>query len=192
MEVTEPRPFRWTREDYYRLCEAEWFQGRRVQLIDGEIIEMPAQKNWHAMAITLTEDALRAAFGPGHWVRVQMSLDLSPHSVPDPDLAVVPGVPRTYMTASNPTTALLIVEVSESTLPYDRGAKASLYATAGIADYWIVNLVQRQLEIHRDPVADGAQPYGFRYANRTILDPPDVVTPLAAPQARVTVADLLP
>jgi Uma2 family endonuclease len=192
MEVTEPRPLRWTREDYYRLCEAEWFQGRRVQLIGGEIIEMPAQKNWHAMAITLTEDALRAAFGPGHWVRVQMSLDLSPHSVPDPDLAVVPGTPRSYRTASNPTTALLIVEVSESTLPYDRSAKASLYAAAGLADYWIVNLVQRQLEVHRDPVADGAQPYGFRYASRSILDPADVVTPLAAPQARITVADLLP
>jgi Uma2 family endonuclease len=121
-----------------------------------------------------------------------MSLDLSPHSVPDPDLAVVPGTPRSYMTASNPTTALLIVEVSESTLPYDRRAKASLYAAAGIADYWIVNLVQRQLEVHRDPVADTAQPYGFRYASRSILDPADVVAPLAAPQARITVADLLP
>jgi Uma2 family endonuclease len=192
MESTEPRPLRWTREDYYRLCEAEWFQGRRVQLIDGEIIEMPAQKNWHAMAITLTEDALRAAFGPGHWVRIQMSLDLSPHSVPDPDLAVVPGRPRSYMTASNPTTALLVVEVSETTLAYDRRPKGNLYAVAGIADYWIVNLVQRQLEVYRDPVADSTQPYGVRYGDQTILDPADVVTPLAAPQARVTVADLLP
>jgi Uma2 family endonuclease len=192
MDFTEPRPFRWTKEDYYRLCEAEWFQGRRVQLIEGEIIEMPAQKNWHAIAITLTEDALRAAFGPGHWVRVQMSLDLSPRSVPDPDLAVVTGTPRSHLTANNPTTALLIVEVAETTLTYDRNAKGSLYAAARIADYWIVNLVQRQLEVYRDPVADGTQLYGFRYAGKTILDPGDFVTPLAAPQARVAVADLLP
>jgi Uma2 family endonuclease len=192
MDFTEPRPFRWTKEDYYRLCEAEWFQGRRVQLIEGEIVEMPAQKNWHAIAITLTEDALRAAFGPGHWVRVQMSLDLSPRSVPDPDLAVVPGTPRSHLTANNPTTALLIVEVAETTLSYDRNAKAGLYAAAGIADYWIVNLVQKQVEVYRDPVADSTALYGFRYGSRTILGPGDFVAPLAAPQARVAVADLLP
>src|SRR5947209_7577198 len=157
MEFTEPRPLRWTREDYYRLCEAEWFQGRRVQLINGEIIEMPAQKNYHAVAVALSDDALTAAFGPGFWVRVQMSLDLSPLSVPDPDLAVVPGTPRSYTTASNPTTGLLVVEVSETTLAYDRNHKAGLYAAAGIADYWIVNLVGRQLEVHRDPVADATR-----------------------------------
>jgi Uma2 family endonuclease len=192
MEFTEPRPLRWAREDYYRLCAAEWFQGRRVQLIGGEIIEMPAQKNLHAVAVALTDDALTAAFGSGYWVRVQMSLDLSPLSVPDPDLAVVPGTPRSYATAGNPTAALLVVEVSETTLAYDRNHKAGLYAAAGISDYWIVNLVDRQLEVHRDPVADAARPFGYRYDSRTILDPADEVVPLAAPRGRVTVADLLP
>jgi Uma2 family endonuclease len=192
MDLTEPTPLRWTRDDYYRLCEAEWFQGRRVQLIDGEIIEMPAQKNWHALGVTLTQDALRAAFGPDFWVRVQMSLDLSPHSVPDPDLAVVPGSPRSHQTASNPTSALLVVEVSETTLAYDRGRKASLYAAAGIADYWIVNLVHRQLEVHRDPVPDDTQPFGFRYASRSVVDAAGQASPLAAPQASIAVADLLP
>src|SRR5438309_617101 len=123
MDFTEPRPLRWTSEDYYRLCEAEWFQGRRVQLLDGEIVEMPAQKNFHALAITLTDRALQAAFGPNCWVRVQMSLDLSPYSVPDPDVAVVSGAPRSHTTVSNPTTALLIVEVSETTLSTDRNRK---------------------------------------------------------------------
>src|SRR5439155_7459731 len=102
MRVAEPRPYRWTRDEYYKLCEAEWFQGKRVQLIGGEIIEMSAQKNEHGISITLTEDALRAIFGPNFWVRTQMSLDLSPHSVPDPDLAVVPGTPRSYTGQSVP------------------------------------------------------------------------------------------
>jgi Uma2 family endonuclease len=191
MEFTEPRPLRWTREDYYRLCAAGWFQGRRVQLIGGEIIEMPAQYDTHLAAITLTGDALRVAFGPGYWVRAQGTLDLSPHGVPDPDVAVVPGSPR-GASRQIPTAALLVVEVSETTLAYDRNHKAGLYATAGVADYWIVNLIDRQLEVHRDPVADAARPFGYRYDSRTILDPADEVAPLAAPQGRVTVADLLP
>jgi Uma2 family endonuclease len=174
------------------MAEAGLFLDCRVELIEGEIVEMPPQKNFHAAAISLTQDALNAAFGPGHWVRVQMSLDLTPLSVPDPDLAVVPGSPRQVKSAQNPTTALLIVEVSETTLRFDRGRKASLYARAGIADYWIVNLVDRQLEVRRNPVSDGNQPYGFRYADEMILSPADFVTPLGAPQARISVVDLLP
>jgi Uma2 family endonuclease len=191
-EPAEPRPYRWTIEEYYHLCEAEWFQGRHVQLIDGEIIDMPSQKNLHALAIKLTDTALSASFGFQFWVRVQMSLDLKPYSVPDPDLAVIPGSPRSHTTSSNPTTALLIVEVSETTLSYDRNAKASLYAAAGILDYWIVNLVQRQLEVFRDPLPDSTKLFGYGFASRTILDPIDVVTALALPASRILVADLLP
>jgi Uma2 family endonuclease len=192
MSSAEPRPIRWTKDEYYRLCDEGWFNERRVQLIGGEIIEMAAQKNWHAWAITATEKALSAAFGPAYWVRVQMSLDLSPYSVPDPDLAVIAGAFTTHRTTSNPTTALLIVEVSETTLAYDRNRKASLYAASGISDYWIVNLVDRQVEVYRDPVADATQPFGFRYATRTILDPADVVSPLVLPGASIAVTDLLP
>jgi Uma2 family endonuclease len=191
MGLTEPRPYRWTRDEYLRLCEEGWFHGRRVQLIGGEIVEMAAQYDLHAAGIDLTADALRAAFGPGFWVRRQYTLDLSPHGVPDPDVAVIPGGLR-GAGRTIPTTALLVAEVSDSSLSYDRSTKASLYAAAGIADYWIVNLVQRQLEVYRDPVADAAQPFGFRYGQRTILDPADRVAPLAAPQASVAVADLLP
>lgn len=190
---SEPRPHRWSREQFYQMLDLGWFQDRRVELIDGEVLDMPAQKNYHGAAITLTMDALRLVFGAGFWVRNQLSLDLSPRSVPDPDLAVVSGSPqRVTASTPNPTTALLLVEVSDSTLAYDRNHKGSLYAAGGIADYWIVNLVQRQLEIYRDPVADGTQLFGSRYNSRTILDPPDKVSPLAAPQASITVADLLP
>jgi Uma2 family endonuclease len=189
---SEPQSHRWTREQFYQMLDLGWFQDQRVELIDGEVIDMPAQKNFHALAITLTEDALKIAFGANYWVRVQMTLDLTPLSSPDPDLAVVAGSPRCHAVSANPTTALLTVEVSETTLWYDRNRKSHLYAAAGITDYWIVNLVQRQLEIYRDPVADNSQLFGFRYNSRTILDPPDRVSPLAAPQASITVADLLP
>jgi Uma2 family endonuclease len=188
----EPQQRKWTREEFYRLLDLGFFVDQRVELIEGEIIQMAAQKNFHAISMALTNDELRAAFGPGFWVRVQMSLDLTPYSVPDPDLAVVPGTPRSNMTQANPTSALLITEVSETTLAYDRRTKGSFYAVAGIADYWIVNLVDRQLEIYPNPVPDAQQIYGMGYAGVVILGPRDHATPLAAPHAKVLVANLLP
>ena len=185
-------PRRWTRDEYIQMSEWGWFIDCKVELIGGEVIEMAAQFNAHAAGVTLTIDALRAAFGPGSWVRSQATIDLSPRGMPDPDVAVVLGSPRTATPRGIPTTALLVVEISESTLGVDRNAMASLYAAGGIADYWIVNLVQRQLEAHRNPVADPARVFGFWYADRTILDPGDGIAPLAAPNARVAVADLLP
>jgi Uma2 family endonuclease len=189
--IINPRPYRWTQEQFYQMLDLGWFQDQRVELIGGEVVEIAAQLDLHLASITLTGDALRAAFGSGYWVRAQGSLDLSPHGIPSPDLAVTPGspqgAPRTIAKS-----ALLVVEVSDTTVAYDRSSKASLYAAGGIGDYWIVNLIQRQLEVYRDPVADNTQLFGFRYANRTILDPADVVSPLAAPQASITVADLLP
>src|SRR5205823_6281474 len=143
-------------------------------------------------ALSLTAGALRIAFGKNFWVRSRGSLIVSRDSIPDPDLAVAPGTPRDYVTRDTPSTAPLVVEVSEASLEFDRDIKGSLYAAASITDYWIVNLVQRQLEVYRGPVADPAQPLGFRYASRTVLDPGDSVSPLAAPRAGVAVADLLP
>ena len=190
--TVEPQPRRWTKDEFYRMLDLGWFLDQRVELIEGEILQMPAQKNLHAVSVDLTADALRKAFGPGYWVRVQASLDLSPVSVPDPDIAVVRGSPRDYKTANNPTSALLVTEVSDTTLRHDRGPKASLYARAGIADHWIVNLVDRQLEVHRNPVPDSKKPHGFAYADVIALSPTDSISPLAVPQARVAVADLLP
>jgi Uma2 family endonuclease len=189
--ISTPRPHRWTREEFLQMIELGWFRDKRVELIGGVVIEMAAQFDLHLAGIIKGLDALRLAFGSGYTVRPQGSLDLSPHGIPDPDLAVTPGslagVGRTIATS-----ALLVVEVSDSSLAHYRYDKSSLYAAGGIADYWIVNLVQQQLEMYRDPVADTTQPFGFRYNSRTILDPPDTVSPLVAPQARITVADLLP
>jgi Uma2 family endonuclease len=190
MPLTEPRTVRWTKEEYHRLAEMGWFDDRRVELLDGEIFEMPVPKMPHVVALDVTTSALRAAFGSGYWVSPQAPLDLTLTSEPIPDLFVVPGKARDY--SAHPTTALLIVEVSDTTLSHDRNRKGSLYAAARIQDYWIVNLVDRQLETYRVPVPDAAQPFGFTYSQRTDLVPGDTVSPLALPQAQIAVADLFP
>jgi Uma2 family endonuclease len=104
---------------------------------------------------------------------------------------VVAGGPRDYL-ASHPTRPVLVVEVSLSSLALDRGEKASLYARAGLEDYWIVNLVDRVLEVYRSPGADVEAPYGWRYASALTLGHRDRVRPLSAPHAEIPVADLLP
>src|SRR4051794_35458185 len=85
----EPTAHRWTREEFYRALEAGVLAQKRYELIEGEVVDMPAQKNFHGSGVTLVLDALRAVFGKGYWVRPQLSLDLSPLSVVDPDVAVI-------------------------------------------------------------------------------------------------------
>jgi Uma2 family endonuclease len=174
------------------MAEAGVFQpGERVELIGGRIVMMSPQNSPHFTAISLAEDALRTIFAAGYVVRVQGPLDVSPSSQPEPDIAVVRGSIRDYANA-HPTTALLVVEVSESSLAFDQGEKASLYASAGIPEYWILNLLDRCLEIYRDPIPMAGQPYGYGYRSCTPYFAADVVTPLAAPQGTIRVADLLP
>lgn len=193
-QATEELPprFKIPRDWFYRMVEMAGQDRLRVELIDGEVFEMPPQKNWHALGVSMTQDVLAAVFGAGYWVRGQASLDLSPYSVPDPDIAVVKGSIRQWIQVENPTTALLIVEVSDTTLAYDRGRKASLYAACGIADYWILNLVDRQLEVHRQPQPDASGHFGHGYGERFVLTETERLAPLALPGSAVAVADLLP
>jgi len=165
--------------------------GERVELIEGEIIAMTPQKGPHATAVSLVYESLRSAFKAGFYVRQQLPLTLDPASEPEPDVAVVRGNPRDYV-QDHPPTALLVIEVADATLEFDRGRKAGLYARAGIPDYWIVNLPDRVLEVYRDPgpLADGPAEHGYRSIRR--IGPPDSVAPLASPAAHVRVADLLP
>jgi Uma2 family endonuclease len=186
----QPQVHRWTQAEFHQLVDQGWFLDQRVELIGGELLEMPGPGNLHCISNECVATALRGVFGRGFWVRVQMPLDCGTYSEPIPDVAVVSGEPRTH--TDHPTAALLVVEVSDSTLTFDQTQKASLYAAQGMTDYWIVNLVDRRLEVHRDSVPDPAEPFGHRYQNVTHLLPTDTVTPLAAPQASLAVADLLP
>lgn len=183
-------PLAWTCEQFHSASDLGAFEGRNVILVDGEVLEMPAPNPPHNSGVELLADALRAAFGPGHWVRVQMGLDLSLSTDPVPDVAVIVGTPRTVTT--QPTTALLIVEVSDSTFATDSGPKASLYAAAAIREYWVLDVNGRQLIVHRDPVADAAAPFGFQYATVTALGPADRASPLTLPGAGVLVSEMLP
>jgi Uma2 family endonuclease len=190
MQPAVPKSRRWTVEEYHQMEDLGFFRDGRVELIDGEILERPVPNSPHVIAMHLTEKIVEAAFGVGFWVRTQSPLDLGSASEPQPDLAVVPGKPRDYPV--HPTTALLVVEISDPSLAYDRKEKASLYALAGIADYWIVNVVNGQLEVYRDPIPDTSQEFGFGYSSRAILHRSDAIAPLAAPYTPVAVADLLP
>jgi Uma2 family endonuclease len=156
----------------------------RVELLDGEIIEMSPEKSRHAAAVDLALEALRRAFGDGFVVRVQHPLALDDTSEPEPDLAVVPGRARDYADA-HPRGAALVVEVADSSLDYDRTRKTAAYARAGIREYWIVNLVDRRLEVFRDPRAAA-------YESRLTFGAGDTLAPLAAAGSQVMVSDLLP
>jgi Uma2 family endonuclease len=188
--AVDPHPRRWTKEEYYKLGELGVFRGQRVELIDGEITVLSPQ-NWpHASTTDRIFRILDHHLGQGFWVRMQLPVDFGLATEPEPDVSAVPGQPANY--TNHPTAAVLIVEVSDTTLAYDRGRKASLCAAAGVTDYWIANLLDHQLEVYRDPVPDGTQDFGFRYATVTILQPGAMVSPLAAPQVQIAVADLLP
>jgi Uma2 family endonuclease len=163
----------------------------RLELLDGLLVVKEPQDTPHATAVALVGEALRVAFGAGFHVRHGAPVALGRWSEPEPDLCVVPGSPRDYLTG-HPTSPVLVVEVSSySRLRFDRTRKAALYARARIPEYWIVDLVGRALEIHREPSA-APRARGWRYQTVEHLGPDAVATPLALPTARVRVADLLP
>jgi len=190
-EIPNPRSRRWTVEQYDRLAQLGFFQNERVELIEGRIITMSAQLEPHCAGVSLAGRALETAFGPGFWVRRQNPLQLSKRSKPEPDLAVVRGTEQDYIESGTPRTALLVVEVSDSTLRYDRGRKAGLYAKYKIADYWVLNLVDRQLEVHRDPIADPKQRFRFRFRDVRIFSADDSVIALSCSSV-IPVAQLFP
>ena len=191
--MSEPNHTRsWTRREYERLVESGFFrEGDRVELLGGQLAVAEPQGARHMAAIHLSAEALRRAFGAGWYVRVQGPIALDSESEPEPDLAVVAGGPRDHAT-EHPAAPVLVVEVAEWSLATDRREKAGLYARAGIADYWIVNLPDGALEVYRDPVPAAGAPHGWAYRATRRLSVGEAVFPLAAPFSAVAVAELLP
>jgi Uma2 family endonuclease len=165
--------------------------GTRAELIDGEILSMTPQKRKHAAAIRAAEEALRTAFAAGYDVQVQLPLALDPFSEPEPDVSVVPGSWRDYR-ETHPSTAVLVVEIADTSLEYDRDRKGSLYARAGIADYWIVNLPAGRIEVYRNPAESSEAPCGWIYGTVQYYGPGQHLVPLAAPQSAIAADELLP
>ncbi|MGH7332257.1 MAG: Uma2 family endonuclease [Candidatus Rokuibacteriota bacterium] len=181
---------RWRRVEYEQLVDLGLFRDSPVELVGGQLVVAEPQGTYHATAVGAADDALRAVLPSGWIVRSQMPVALDDESVPEPDLAVVSGT-RTDYREAHPARPALAVEVADSSLAFDRQHKGSLYARAGIQDYWIVNLIDRVLEVYRDPAPDAAAPFGWGYRSAQTLAPSDVVVPLALPSMRIAVGDLL-
>lgn len=186
------RAKRWTRLEYERLVDLGAFRsGDPVELLGGSLMVCEPQGTPHMTGIRMAEEALRRVFAAGWEVRTQAPVALDDESEPEPDVVVAPGSFRDYRHA-HPARPVLLVEVAEASLESDRAQKGSLYARAQVPEYWIINLPDNLLEVHRDPVGDSSSPFGWRYASIASLEARDFVTPLAAPGTLVAVAALLP
>ena len=185
------RTRRWTRAEYERLVELGVFRpGERLELLDGTLVVREPQHAPHAMGIRAVEEALRGVFGTGWDVRVQMPIALDEHSEPEPDVAVVPGSFRDYP-HEHPSRPVLVVEVADTTLAVDR-RKGGLYARAHVPEYWIANLSDGLLEAHRQPVYFASSRFGWRYGDVRHLGRTELIAPLAVPETRIAVRDLVP
>ncbi len=200
----EPPKILWNKDEYYRLADLGFFNGKRVELIEGEIFvkysytkfdegeyEMSAMSSLHFSGVNVAAEVMREVFKKKYFVSVQCPVDMGENSEPEPDISIIEGKARDFKNAI-PKTAALIIEVSDTSLFYDRGKKASLYARAEIEDYWIVNVKDKRLEVYRRPIKDETAFYGFSYGEIRILSKNDEVLPLGAPDAKIKVADILP
>jgi len=191
--MLSPQRRLWTVEEFERAGELGLFgPEERLELIEGEIISKVApQLTPHAFALLRADKALRTILHDDYYLRVQLPMKLGPKSEPEPDLAVISGQMDDAL-ISHPTTAELVVEIADSSLRLDRHAKASLYARASVPEYWIVNIPDRVLEIHREPIAMEDQPYGFHYRSITRHAPDESVSTLFTPEHKITVGEMLP
>jgi len=175
-----------TVDEYYRIAEIGLLGPEpRVELIEGEIIDMSPMGLPHASCVARLNRMFWRGLGDRVVLWPQLPLRLNLRSEPEPDLAIL--APRQDAYKSGHPVALdvfLVTEVSDSTLDYDRYVKGPLYAGANIPDYWIANLADGQVEVHRDPTPDG-------YQTIQVMRPGDVIRPLAFPDLEVAVADIL-
>ena len=189
MNPVTPAEIRLTSERYLELVDDGVLgPDERVELLEGVVVAMAPQNPRHASGVARAQSALYAALGARAVIRVQLSFRAGPLSVPEPDVAVVPGTLADY-DLRHPDTALLIVEVAESSLVADRLSKSRIYAAAGIPELWIVNLRTDVVEVFRapDPVAK------VDAETRTYVVPEEIVlTTVPGAAVRVRVADLIP
>jgi len=189
-EQTAPARRRFTLQEYHWLVQQGFFGDDRVELIDGEIVRMAPTGPEHSTTKSRLLLALMPLVGKGRHLRVDDPLTLGDHE-PVPDMAVVPGSPEDYRQA-HPSTALLVIEVADTSLEYDRTVKASLYASAGIPEYWVVNLVERRLEVYREPTSPAPEtPFNALYRSLRIYHREESISPLFAPDASVKVGQLI-
>ena len=175
----------WTVDEYHRMIAAGILTPHdRVELLDGQIIEMVPQEPPHASTTSSFGNDLVMLFAGKAWVRQQLPITIAPNSEPEPDIAVVKIDPKRYRDRHpTPTDVYLLIEVADSTLNYDRTRKVKAYARAKIPEYWIVDVNQRQLLVFREPQAD-------TYQVEQVLGVTAAIAPLSFPDVTVQLADL--
>lgn len=177
---------RFSVEEYHRMAEAGILtEDDRVELIDGEIVQMTPIGRRHMAAVDCLTRRFVQGCGDRAIVRVQGTVRLGRHSEPQPDLLLLAPRPDFYRNAdAGPRDVLLLVEVAETSLDYDRTTKVALYGRAGIVEYWLVDLAGRQIDVYRTPSAEG-----YRDVQRVTRD--RQVAPAAFPELTIAVDDVV-
>ncbi|MHB2015715.1 MAG: Uma2 family endonuclease [Candidatus Xenobia bacterium] len=182
---------RFSAEEYQRLYDLGILSDdERTELLEGEIVPVAAQNTPHIGAIFACTASFIRLLGDTHHVGAQVTVRLTDWSKPDPDFVIISR--RSWSPGQPLTRGDLFVEVADDSLQKDRVYKSSLYAMAGIPEYWILNLVDRQLEVYRHPAPEPTAIYGHRYASRSIHVESESVVTLCRPDVSVPVRDLLP
>jgi Uma2 family endonuclease len=150
--MVEPLPKRFSVSEYERMASSLWLEDTRVELLDGEVYEMTPIGPSHAYRVLSLNEQLVRVLGAQAVVLCQSSIHLGDYSEPEPDLALLkPPKTRYRERLAEAGDVLLLVEVADTTLAFDRDKKLPLYARAGIPEVWIVNVAERQLESYRQP-----------------------------------------
>ena len=184
--VAQITRYRFTVDEYHRMGEAGIFtEDDRVELIDGEIVTMPPIGDFHAGEVNKMTWVFPRALGDLAIASVQNPIVLGPHWEPQPDFCLLRPRPDFYMSGKpRPEDVLLVIEVSDTTLAYDRDVKIPAYGRAGILEAWLVDLNARRILVFRDPSPDG-------YRSAQTLGPDDRLSLLAFPGVEIAVTDLL-
>jgi Uma2 family endonuclease len=177
----------WTVHDYHRMSELGILDANeRTELIAGQIVLMTAKGTAHVITLQLLANNLYHRLGEVALIRTQDPIQLDNSSEPEPDLALVRGTILDYADHHpHPDEIYLVVEVADSTLKQDCEIKDKLYARSGIADYWVVDIQNRQVHIFRNPTPTG-------YTSQLILTAPNSVSPLAFPDVMVSIESIFP
>ncbi|MFN7921536.1 MAG: Uma2 family endonuclease [Bryobacteraceae bacterium] len=176
----------WTRKECEALEKMGVFEGQRYELIEGELIDKMGMSPAHAVFLVFIASWLNPVFGDLR-VRPQLPIDVgpedNPRSEPQPDVCVTSQPAQRFSSRHpGPDDILLLVEVADTTLAFDTTTKAGLYARAGIADYWVLDVSKRRIIVHRSPQS-GA------YKSLTVYDANEPVSPLAAPEASLRISE---
>lgn len=177
----------WTVDEYHQMLDAAILTHEdRVELLEGQIIQMSPQHPPHAATTQRASDYLKNLLGDNVTVRIQLPITLPPKSEPEPDIAVVRIDSRDYF-EGHPTAAdiFLLVEIADTTLKRDCNQKAFAYAKAKIFDYWVLDVNTQQVHVFRQPI-------GKKYQQKTILTREVTLSLLAFPEIEVQVARLFP